>query len=268
MAARPRAFQQLERHEPSGVERFGTTWSGHKTQLHAHPEYQLTLTDAGTGRFDYLGGVARIPAGCLAVFHPGEPHVIGNAERGISWKFRVLHVPPRLLEQRGRPLLQPAPILADADLLAAYESVWTAVDGSLATMERALPRLAKALLLRPGLEQTSRPRSELVRKALSRLAAVVDRPVTMAELSRAVGATPTQIRRAVVTATGLPPLAWHLQRRIQESKHLLARGTSVAETALATGFADQAHFTRHFTRLVGVGPSRYASGVQGRPDVD
>jgi transcriptional regulator GlxA family with amidase domain len=33
----------------------------------------------------------------------------------------------------------------------------------------------------------------------------------------------------------------------------------VAEVALATGFSDQAHFTRHFTVLVGVSPAKYAA---------
>ncbi len=268
MAPQPRVTQELQRHDRTGVERFGATWVGHQTQHHAHPEYQLTLSVKGTGRLTYLAGVAKIPEGCMAIFHPGEPHAIGNGERGAPWQFRVLHVPPRWLEGSGRVLLQPAPLLVDAALGEAFDGVWRSVDGSRGAIERALARLAALLVGRPGLEWADRPRSTLVRKALSFLAEHIDRPVSMAELADAVGASETQIRRAVLAATGLPPLAWHLQRRILESKHLLVRGDSVAETALATGFADQAHFTRHFTRLVGVGPSRYAGGVRGRVDAD
>ncbi len=268
MTSKSRVTQELQRHDPSGIERFGATWTSHKTQHHAHPEYQLTLSVKGTGRFTYLGGEAKIPAGCMAIFHPGEPHVIGNGERGTPWQFRVLHVPSRWIDSRGAFLLQPAPVLVDTALGDAFDAVWNAVDGSRAVIERALSRLADVLVARPGLEWTSRPRSALVRQALAYLAEVIDRPVGMAELALEVSASSAQIRRAVLAATGLPPLAWHLQRRIQESKHLLVRGDSVAETALAVGFADQAHFTRHFTRLVGVGPSRYAAGVRGRGAVD
>jgi AraC-like DNA-binding protein len=241
-------------------------WSGYTTRHHAHPEYQLTLTVAGCGRYAYLGGEARVPAGCMAIFHPGEPHAMGNAADSATWQLRVLHIPPAWLEAERPPLLLPAPLVADPELVGAFEAVWDAFDAPRASIERAVAHLAGVLASRPGLELTSRPRSALVRRCLTELAAVLDRPLSLAALARMVDASPTQIRRAVTAATGLPPQAWHLQRRVQEAKHWLARGEAIAATALGTGFADQAHFTRHFTRLVGVSPSRYAAGVRGRDD--
>jgi len=41
------------------------------------------------------------------------------------------------------------------------------------------------------------------------------------------------------------------------AKALLGQGWSIVRTALAAGFADQSHFTRHFKRFVGVTPGRY-----------
>jgi AraC-like DNA-binding protein len=252
----------LDRDDATGVERFAADWRGHTTQHHAHPEYQLTLGLRGVGAFEYLGGRARIPPGCMAIFHPAEPHVLGNAERTVPWRVRVLHVPARWLEGRQRPLLQPAPLWVDASLQAAFEHVWMAFEESPQEMTTALARLAALLLARPGLELPVKPGSEIVRRCLSLLAGALDRPVSMQELARAGRATPEQVRRAITQATGLPPLAWHLQRRIQEAKHLLMRGEGIATTALRTGFADQAHLTRHFKRLVGVSPARYAQGAR------
>jgi AraC-like DNA-binding protein len=94
---------------------------------------------------------------------------------------------------------------------------------------------------------------------------VLDRPVTLNELSRRTRATPATIRRAFTAATGLPPHAWHLQRRVHHAKYLLADGAAIADVALATGFADQAHLTRHFSRLVGVSPARYAVDARAEP---
>lgn len=249
----------LEHHHATGVERFAATWSAHLTQHHAHPEYQITLTSHGIGHFDYLGGQARIPGGHMAVFHPGEPHVIGNAQRSAPWMVRVLLVPPRWLERKRAPLLQPAPFVAEPALLAAFEAVWGAFSGELPTMEPALTRLSAALAARPGLEAHRRRSSELVRRCLARLADTTDRPLGTAELARLERASEVQIRRALTAHTGLSPSAWHLQRRIQLAKHALLRGEPIAATAATLGFADQAHFTRHFTRLVGVTPSRYAA---------
>jgi AraC-like DNA-binding protein len=255
----------LQRHDATGVERFHGRWAGHQTQPHAHPEYQITMSVKGCGRMSYLHGEARVPAGCLLLFHPGERHVIGNAVRGATWEIQSLHVPARWLEQGGAPLLQPAPLLVDGELGRRFRAVWSAFDAPRDRFETALATLAALLRTRPGLLATKRPGSGLVRRTLAHLAATLDRPVSMAELSRVTGASPSQVRKAVTAATGLPPLAWHLQRRIQEGKRLLASGGGIAPTALATGFADQAHFTRHFTRLVGVSPWRYARGVQGSP---
>jgi AraC-like DNA-binding protein len=254
--------RSLEHHHPSGVERFAASWAGYVTQHHAHPEYQITLSVAGAGRCDYLGGRARIPAGCMMVFHPGEPHILSNAQRGTPWLLRSLHVPVRWLEAVRAPLLQPAPFVPEPALTAAFEAVWAAFERSRREqdeMERALARLAASLCARPGLDSHRRGSSELVRRCLTRLSTTLDRPLSMAELARLERATPARIRRAIGAHTGLSPSAWHLQRRIQLAKHALLRGEPIAATARAFGFSDQAHFTRHFTRLVGVTPSRYAA---------
>jgi|GEM_PF-3546759 len=255
----------LERHESTSVERFEAMWTGHRTPRHAHPEYQLTLTVSGCGRFEYLAGVARIPVGCLAIFHAGEPHVIGNANRSEPWRLRSLHIPARWVEQAGRPLLQPAPIPAQPDVLPAFMAVWDAFDAAPSRMTKALRTLAGVMAQRPGLEPDRRATSRLVRDGLAHLASVLDRQISMRELAQVVRAEPAQVRRALTVATGLPPQAWHLQRRIQEAKHRLGRGEDITTTALSLGFSDQSHFTRHFTRLVGVSPARYVAGVDGRP---
>ncbi len=87
----------LERDESTGVERFSGSWSGHQTQHHAHPGYQITVGVEGRGRFEYLGGRAFIPPGCIAMFHPGEPHVLGTADPAQAWTLQSLHIPPEWL---------------------------------------------------------------------------------------------------------------------------------------------------------------------------
>ncbi|MNL57460.1 DNA-binding transcriptional activator FeaR [compost metagenome] len=48
-------------------------------------------------------------------------------------------------------------------------------------------------------------------------------------------------------------------RRLEQARRMIATGHSLAGAALETGFADQAHFTRHFKRAYGVTPGRWAS---------
>ncbi|MGW5171626.1 helix-turn-helix domain-containing protein [Streptomyces nodosus] len=51
--------------------------------------------------------------------------------------------------------------------------------------------------------------------------------------------------------------------RLRRAKALLAGGTAPSSTAAETGFADQAHLTRCFTRTYGMTPSAYLTAVHG-----
>lgn len=61
--------------------------------------------------------------------------------------------------------------------------------------------------------------------------------------------------RAFKISTGLAPHQWLLQARIAKAKQLLLEsGRQLAQIAVDIGFADQAHFTRTFRRMVGQSP--------------
>lgn len=86
-------------------------------------------------------------------------------------------------------------------------------------------------------------------------------PVALARLARL---STSHFHRAFKTSTGMPPHAWLTNLRIQRAKALLAVSeTSLAEIALDTGFTDQPHFTRVFTRLVGVTPGAFRRSIAG-----
>ncbi|WP_460942138.1 helix-turn-helix domain-containing protein [Okibacterium endophyticum] len=46
--------------------------------------------------------------------------------------------------------------------------------------------------------------------------------------------------------------------RAASARRLLIRGAKASEAAAAAGFADQAHLTREFRRLVGIAPAQIA----------
>ncbi|MFT0174045.1 helix-turn-helix domain-containing protein [Paraburkholderia mimosarum] len=82
--------------------------------------------------------------------------------------------------------------------------------------------------------------------------------VSLAFLAQACGLSPTHFARAFKESVGLPPHQWLLRRRVDVAKDFLRRGNmGIAEIALATGFADQSHLTRVFSRLEGVTPKAW-----------
>lgn len=64
--------------------------------------------------------------------------------------------------------------------------------------------------------------------------------------------------RAFRDTTGSTPYQWQLAQRIERARTLLASsGLSLVDVASACGFTDQSHFTRVFSRAVGVAPGNW-----------
>jgi AraC-like DNA-binding protein len=76
------------------------------------------------------------------------------------------------------------------------------------------------------------------------------------------GVSQFQLLRAFDKAIGFTPHAYLIQRRVQLARKLIAGGAGLAEAALASGFADQSHMTRIFTRSFGLSPHLYAVAVR------
>ena len=75
-----------------------------------------------------------------------------------------------------------------------------------------------------------------------------------------LNAHPTHLVRAFTREFGIPPHLYLTGRRIDTARHLLLAGMRPADVAQAAGFSDQSHLTRHFRRMLGTSPARYARG--------
>ena len=101
------------------------------------------------------------------------------------------------------------------------------------------------------------------KRAKEILAANLDGDVPLADLARECGLSPSHFSRAFRQSTGSSPHQWLLQRRVDAAKSLLCdRKLSLSEVALACGFADQSHFTRVFTRHVGISPGVWRRSLE------
>jgi AraC-like DNA-binding protein len=87
----------------------------------------------------------------------------------------------------------------------------------------------------------------------------------LAEIAQACGLSISHFSRAFRRSTGLAPHAWLLQSRVEAAKTMLRQRekASLSVIALACGFADQSHFTRVFTRRVGLSPGAWRRRVAG-----
>jgi AraC family transcriptional regulator len=106
------------------------------------------------------------------------------------------------------------------------------------------------------------PRDGLARPVLSRvldyIATHLGRDLTITELAAVANMSPHHFSLRFKRAVGLTPHKWVLRARVREAERLLrTQSMSVAEVALALGFASQTHFTDVFHRATGKTPRHY-----------
>lgn len=86
--------------------------------------------------------------------------------------------------------------------------------------------------------------------------------VRLATLAAVVDLSPYHFARAFKQSFGAPPHRYHLARRIERAKAMLAESQiSVTEIALALGFAETSSFSTAFRKTTGVAPRDYRRGL-------
>jgi AraC-like DNA-binding protein len=97
-----------------------------------------------------------------------------------------------------------------------------------------------------------------VRRALELLRERLADPLTLDELASHAALDKYHLCRAFRAQVGLPPHAYLTRLRIARAKQLLGDGVRPSEVAPQVGLYDQSQLNRHFRRLVGTTPGRYA----------
>jgi AraC-like DNA-binding protein len=254
----------------AGVDLLRARYVTHRYGRHSHETYTFGLIEAGVEEFEYGSSLLRAGPGAVALLDPDVVHT-GQAATPWGWSYRVLYPQVSVVTEvaaelgwvAGTPRF-PQTVLYDPATAALLRSAHRAAECGDQLASSTLLTTALAGLLRahaaagpasgPGPVRAAPHAVGTVRDLLAdRLAD----PPTLAELAALTGLSQFALLRAFRAATGLPPHAYLNQERVRRARRLLDDGLPAAEVAARTGFADQAHLTRHFKRVVGVPPAAY-----------
>ena len=236
---------------------------------HRHQQYTFGVVTEGLEDFHCRGELYHAGRGTVSMVDADTVHT-GQAGSSGGWRYQVLYADVDLvgsvahdLGGRGLPSF-PDPLVTDTQaattLLRAHEAA--AAGDRLAASEHTL-RAVRLLVRRYARVAAvgavdGDAGSRVVAESAAVLRARLVDPPSVDELARMAGCSPFALIRAFRRHVGLPPHAYLTQCRVDRARALLVGGSDVASTALAVGFADQAHLTRHFRRHVGVPPARFA----------
>jgi AraC-like DNA-binding protein len=254
------------------------TYVDHFFPRHSHETFGVGVVERGSVRTVQGGTSYTIPVGSIVLFNPDEVHACEAADES-GWTYRMLYPNHNLLEQlmaeitdRQQIPFFPFAAVQDRDLAQQIWQLHTLSTESnadliqescfLSTLARLLTCYTKECpeLLSIGSEPQG------VAQAREYLEAHYSENVSLEQLAQISGLQPLRLLRAFRKALGLPPHKYLTQLRIKQAKRDLVRGIPISQVAIATGFADQSHFNRHFKRIVGTTPKQYALGCKNVQD--
>ena len=234
---------------------------------HVHEEYAVGVCTAGREVIRYRGTLHYAGPGSVVVLEPGEAHTGAPADPP-AFTYRVMYPAGGLLSDgMWRTPRFREPVIADPGLAAELRRLHAALGPGAEPLdaESRLSWLLGELVRRhasPSRDLEVRGAGRVARLVMAQLADRLVSPPALAEIAAETGLSRYQLVRSFRTEVGMPPYAWLAQHRVAHARGLLERGCRPAEAAALTGFADQAHLTRWFRRVVGVTPGVYRNSVQ------
>jgi AraC-like DNA-binding protein len=254
---------------PGIDEVFHARFVDHAYPLHTHSTWTLLVVDAGAVRYDLDRAEHGAVGSAVTLLPPGVAHD-GRAATAGGFRKRVLYLddatfPARLV---GHAVDRPA--VVDDVLRRAVDRLHLVLDApgdelaASSGLALVTDRLA-AHLGGEGPDDDGGPvRDPRTAGALRDLldAHVVD-GLTLDAAAATLHVTPTHLAKTFSAEFGLPPHRYLVGRRVELARRLLLAGLPAARVAVEAGFHDQAHLTRHFRRLLGVTPGRYAGPRRG-----
>lgn len=260
------------RHAPAHaeLESIEAFFSGHAFDPHRHATYAIGRTLAGVQSFSYRGARTNSLPGETMILHPDEVHD-GRAGAADGFRYRMLYLPPTLVQDilGGRPLpFHREGVSLDPRLAQATEAVFAALDAQSDVLARddALYGLV-ATLAEVCQAWPSRGRVDFAAALRAReyLEDHLDQAVTLDDLARCAGRDRWSLTRDFRAYFGTSPHRYLTLRRLDQVRLQVRLGRGLAEAAVAAGFYDQSHMTKHFRQAFGVAPARWFRGLAGAP---
>ncbi|RJX64846.1 AraC family transcriptional regulator [Vibrio sinensis] len=240
-------------------------------EAHSHDEFSFGIINQGTANYYNRGVSHRIGRGDVVTINPSDVHSC-NPNLG-SWSYNMLFVDTlkmgelqqEVLHSRGQSSsFDYLPFVGDLERHSLIKQQFQSLFMSL-RQERDLLQTQNHLFafVETTLGSVSFDTNENVLAPLSRvrdkLLDEIDASHQLETLATEVGLSRYQLLRMFKRHFGMTPHAYVMDEKIKRAKVMLKRGQGISDIAHQLGFSDQAHFQRHFKKVLTVTPKYYQS---------
>ncbi|HSP23352.1 MAG TPA: helix-turn-helix domain-containing protein [Planococcus sp. (in: firmicutes)] len=241
----------------------------HAKPLHQHANTcEVLLVLAGTGRFTINRKSYTVRPGSVVLYNAGDWHKeIADPRSPFEALFLCCSgqladgIPiSHIREKRIAPVQQLKEFGELQELLGHIitEHQSQAAHQPLTGHLLALFFCKLALSLAPGAAIYSPDLDRLIRKAQHYIEENHCRDITLADLSAQLGLNKYYLARQFKEFTGVSPIQYAIQCRMQTAQHLLTETSgTIAEIAAQTGYKSATHFQQAFKKAVGLSPGAF-----------
>lgn len=218
-----------------------------RTERHAHHAVQLCFALERSLRLR-SGSAAKWSAASTVLIPSDETHQIDGGGDLVALIFLDPESPAARTLCRGAASVG---IETTASLRAKLLSCWR--DGCRSdTAARLCDEIIDALVPDGGGAASLDPR---VARALQLLQSAPERRMTLPALAATVGTSQSRLVHLFGQQTGVPIRRYLLWLRLSDALRHAGLSVSLTQVAHAVGFADSAHLSRTFRRMLGLAPS-------------
>ncbi len=236
---------------------FHAEFTTHVYPAHTHDAWTLLLIDTGAVRYELdrhehgalVDGVTLLP--------PHVPHD-GRSAYASGFRKRVLYLDGDVLPAELVGKSVDTPMLVDPLLRQRVHQLHLVLDEPLEAQSRLALITERITHHFAGTAPQVYADPTLADRLRELLDASLPDGITLADAAAELQASPTHLVRAFSRRFGLPPHRYLIGRRVDLARGYLLEGRPAAEAAVLAGFHDQSHLTRHFRRLLGTSPGRFA----------
>ena len=247
-------------------------FSPFRSNLHAHPAWQLTLSLKDDFFFECHGKKISIKEGEWILFSPELLHRAGSeckSSRAIQIFFR--HFPPALLPEFANKLN----FRRDFFLTGTYtpgKSSMLAEEFITVLEERSsIPNSLKNLLplkfitealgeIASILPQQKNLPPEFL-KVLTYMEENFRSPIGVPDFAALLNLSPSRFTAIFREAAGLSPMHYFNEIRLSYAQTLLLSGETIKNAALKSGFRSESYFCRKFKKYTGKTPGEFAGSL-------
>ena len=207
------------------------------------------------------GTKLRSGPGCMHYFPKGSNYRVDNPSSGGCWaiNFDLAEDPeeePFAISPRNYEAMQKL-------FLEATEAFESRSGFYYATIRRIIYELILRIQEEQGKKYLPNRKVQLIQPAVDAMhSRFSDSSLTVSTLAEECGLSPAYLRRLFVDRFSVSPQTYLVRLRMEHACRLLRSGFfSVGEVAKMCGYNEPCHFSREFSKHVGVPPKEYRDGI-------